>query len=218
MTQSPFRRMYSAIEDAEALRSAYEGVLQELFKNPLWAGGPVEFSRVPWVLARQARIDDNRAFESPGLYLWGSETYPLYVGMTGKSFGKRFSRYIWSKRSQCNLAQQFEATLISNGIDGFPVEVREYARESLGSEVRLHGAVRFAKVRIANVWFALFPHDNLDEIERLERALIPVASQWNNDRAPPDFRPLLNLEFNRRGGKPNLPLNPDRSPPTEVIQ
>ena len=54
------------------------------------------------------------------------------------SFSKRFSRYIWHERSQCNLAQNFEATIASEGINGFLVEIRDwYARDFRGSRVRL---------------------------------------------------------------------------------
>jgi hypothetical protein len=142
---------------------------------------------------RQARIEDRDAFESPGLYLWGVKKRPLYIGITRASFGRRFNRYIWSKRSQCNLAQEFEAALISKGIAGFPIEILEYAQQSLGSNVRLQGACRFAQEGIAKVWFALFPHLIVAEIEHLERALIPLASKWNESK---NFGPLLNKAFN----------------------
>src|SRR6266404_142705 len=45
------------------------------------------------------------------------------------SFSKRFSRYIWHERSQCSLAQNFEATIASEGINGF---LRAVPRSSSG--------------------------------------------------------------------------------------
>jgi hypothetical protein len=73
-----------------------------------------------------------------------------------------------------------------------------YARQFRGSQARLRGAVRFAKEGISGVWFALFPHETPAEIEELERALVPIADKWNQERG---LRPLLNVEFNRRKGK-----------------
>jgi len=55
------------------------------------------------------------------------------------------------------LAQNFEATIASEGINGFPVEIRDwYARDFRGSKVRLEAAVQFAKSGIARSWFTLF--------------------------------------------------------------
>jgi hypothetical protein len=194
---SAFGRLYQAVGDSDSLEAAYDKVLKNLFESPFWESGTVELRRILWGQGQEARTQD--AFGSPGLYLWGIETRPLYIGITRGSFRKRFSRYIWHERSQCHLAQQFEASLVSDGIDGFPAEVREwYARQFRGSEVRLRGAVRFAKEGIAGVWFALFPHNSPAEIEDLERALVPVAEAWNHRQS---LRPLLNVEFNRRENK-----------------
>lgn len=199
MAPSAFERLYEVIDDSTALAEAYDGLLSDLFKNSLWKDGPIELRRVPWNQARRARNEDAKAFASPGLYLWGVENRPLYFGITRGSFGERFSRYIWQTRSQCNLAQTFEAALISDGIDGFPPKVRDwYARNFGSSQARLRGAVRFATEGIARIWFTLFPHNSASEIERLERAVVPVAEAWNHDRS---LRPLLNVEFNRGRAK-----------------
>ena len=199
MTPSAFDHLYEAVEDSESLRAAYDKFLGDLFEGPFWENGTVEFRRVLWSHGRQALIGDTKAFASPGLYLWGIEKRPLYIGITRGSFRKRFSRYIWHERSQCNLAKEFEAPLRSDDIHGFPPHIREwYARNYRGSEARLRGAVRFAKEGIEGIWFALLPHDSLDEIERLERALIPVAEALN---AKGSLGLLLNVEFNRRRAK-----------------
>lgn len=197
MAPSTFGRLYDAVGDSDSLEAAYDVVLRNLFESPLWESGTVELRRILWSQGRQARSQD--AFGSPGLYLWGIETRPLYIGMTLGSFRKRFSRYIWQERSQCNLAEKFEASLVSDDINGYPAEIREwYARQFRGSEVRLRGAVRFAREGIAGVWFALFPHNRPAEIKHLERALVPVAGAWNHRRS---LRPLLNVEFTRRETK-----------------
>src|SRR6266849_7406580 len=190
MTPSAFARLYEASADSARLEAAYDNVLSHLFQNPFWKTGPTVLRRVLWNRGRRAQTEDSETFKSPGLYLWGVEDRPLYVGITRGSFSKRFSRYIWSERSQCNLAQEFEATLISKGIDGFPPEITDwYARYFRSSKVRLDGSVRFAKEGIAKVWFALFPHATVAEIRALEQALIPVAEKWNNRRG---LLPLLN--------------------------
>jgi hypothetical protein len=194
MTPSLFVRLYEASTNAR-LDAVYDKVLGELFQNPDWESGPTALKRVRWVHGKRARAEDNETFRSPGLYIWGVEDRPLYVGITCSSFGSRFKRYIWSKKSQCNLAVEFETALISNdGIKGFPPEIINwYARNYPGNSVRLHGSARFAKEGIAKVWFALFPHNSPDvaEIRALERALIPVARKWNEVRG---LRHLLNKQ------------------------
>jgi hypothetical protein len=199
MTPSAFGHLYEAVEVSDSLRAAYDKFLSDLFDGPFWENGIVESRRILWSDGRQALIGDTKAFASPGLYLWGIEKCPLYIGITRGSFRKRFSRYIWHERSQCNLAKEFEASLRSDAINGFPPHIREwYARNYRGSEARLRGAVRFAKEGIERIWFALLPHNSPAEIERLERALIPVAEAWN---AKWGLDLLLNVEFNRRRPK-----------------
>lgn len=192
MTPSAFVRLYDGVGNPDRLLAVYDSVLSDLFHNPFWESGATALRRVPWKQGMRARIGDSEAFRSPGLYLWGSEDRPLYIGITRAAFSKRFSRYIWDERSQCNLAEQYGAKLVSKDIDGFPVGITDwYAQNFRGSKVRLRGAVRFAKEGISNVWFALFPHPILAEIERVERELIPVAGTWNKCRG---LRPLLNIQ------------------------
>ncbi len=196
MATSAFGHLYRAVGDSHSLEVAYDKVLRDLFESPLWESGTIELRRVLWSHGWQARTENMTAFGSPGLYLWGIKDRPLYIGITRGSFSKRFSRYIWHARSQCNLAHEFEAALVSDDINGFPAEIREwYAQQFGGSKVRLRGAVRFAEEGIADVWFALLPHNDPAEIEELERALVPVAEAWNNRRG---VQPLLNVEFTRR--------------------
>jgi hypothetical protein len=80
---------------------------------------------------------------------------------------------------------------------GFPSEILEwYARNFGSSKVRLRGAIRFAEEGISKVWFGFLPHDNQEEIKVLEPSLISVAEAWNHTLG---FRPLLNVEFNKKG-------------------
>lgn len=192
-----FGRLFCGVATDDALTAAYETVLSALFARPLWESGTVDLQRVPWSQGKRARTEDIAAFKSPGIYIWGVDARPLYIGKTLSSFGKRFSRYIWNPRSQCNLACDFEDSLIARGLDGFPQEVHEwYARFSRGSKVRLQGAVRFAEEGIGSVWSALFPHDTPSEISQLEKSLIRVAYRWNMQHG---FRRLLNVNYISEG-------------------
>ncbi|HLZ90945.1 MAG TPA: hypothetical protein VKQ28_04455 [Candidatus Acidoferrum sp.] len=192
MTRLAFDRIYEAVTNPEQLQAAYNDVLGDLFCNPFWEEGSTALRRILWNKGQQARAADPKAFGSPGLYLWGIEERPIYIGMTRSSFSHRFSRYIWSKQSQCELARQHEAELISKGIDGFPMDITVwYAKNFRGTKVRLLGAVRFAQEGVHKIWFVLFPHAKVDEIRPLEKALIPIAEKWNERGG---LRPLLNIE------------------------
>jgi len=192
--QSAFSRLLQAVDNREQLQQEYDSLLSELFQSDFWKTGSVELRRVVWTDAGEARFADSKTFGLPGLYIWGVDTRPLYVGITRAAFKKRFARYIWSDRSQCKLARAYGGALIAaGGIDGFPAEIRDwYKRSFRGSNVRLEGAVRFAQEGIDKIWFTLLPHENdkLEEIRVLERALIPVAEQWNKQHK---YSRLLNL-------------------------
>lgn len=200
--------LFLNVYDVERIRSSYETVISKLVASEYWKNGAVEDTRVPWFLARQARNDDTKTFSMPGLYLWGVEDRPLYIGITRGTFNRRFSRYIWSARSQCNLAKDFESSLKKDGIDGFSPEIHTwYAKSYRGSKVRLRGAARFASEGIDKVWFALFPHTERNEIVRLEKSLVPIAEEWNRRKG---FESLLNVEFKSSHLKETLSLKPEK--------
>lgn len=200
---SVFTRLYQVLNDPQQLSLVYGEVLRGLFQASYWTRGTIGHRRVRWADGHQARIEDADTLNSPGLYVWGAGERPLYIGITvGRkvpgSFRKRFSRYIWQKRSQCNLARDHATSLITSGnIDGFPPEIRAWYRKGYrGSTVRLEGALRFAQEGLDQVWFALLPHDNPKQIKALEDALIPVANEWNLGR---HYLPLLNKSKASRG-------------------
>lgn len=194
--ESAFGRLYEALENREKLPQAYDSLLDELFRNDFWKDGPIELHRVIWTCANEARSQDRKTFDSPGLYIWGIDNRPLYIGITRTAFRRRFGRYIWQDRSQCKLAKDYATDLTFQGIDGFPADIRDwYKRSFRGSRVRLEGAVRFAREGIDKIWFSLLPLDqskgaSLEEIRKLERALIPVAEEWNEKH---QYCRLLNL-------------------------
>jgi len=193
---STFERLHDAIHNQALLLEAYDGVLKELFAKPFWnVGGDVAMQRIVWTDGRAARTEDRESFGSRGLYIWGVANRPLYIGIARKqSLKKRFNRYIWGKRSQCKLAKEFELKIITDGIDGFPPEIRErYRRQFRGGKARLEHAVQFAKEGIDRIWFALLSHHNPKEIVALEEPLVQVAESWNQRKG---FRSLLNDRFN----------------------
>ena len=197
-----FNALHHTRADPARLYDAYDSLLRDLWDQPAWTGvGPVT-GRVTWHQGRNARAAAPALFNSPGVYIWGAETRPLYIGRARNSFAKRFSRYIWSRKSQCNLARDYEGVIRADGVDGFPEEVRAWYRRGYGNSlVRLEGAVRFAREGIDDVWFYLLPHVDPAAVGELERALVPVAQLWNEDH---DLLPLLNKEFNRRRGSTRI--------------
>jgi hypothetical protein len=192
MTQSNFLRLLAASSDEHSLDLAYDEVLRELFARPLWQAGSVLDYRVLWTDGRRARDEDPVPFQAIGLYLWGCEERPLYIGKTNNGFRKRFSRYVWDTRSQCNLARDFETPLRLHGVKGFPDEIRDWYATYTTSTVRLEGAARFAQEGLERVWFTLLPHGNSDDISLLEKLLVRSGQRWN-DRA--GIRELLNVDF-----------------------
>ena len=94
-----FDRLSDVRGDDDRLAAAYDKVLRDLFRNPFWKGGSTALRRIVWTDGKRARKEDRKAFRSPGVYLWGIDKRPLYVGITKGAFEKRFNRYIWSSRS-----------------------------------------------------------------------------------------------------------------------
>ena len=185
-----------------ALAVPYDEVVRRIVAARYWNGGSVQGRRVLWTDARSARKADTAAFKLPGLYIWGAEDRPVYLGMTGKvkktgdtrSFTERFGRYVGGEKSQCSLAREYGTQLVERGIDGFPAEIRSWYAKNYSGTARLAGAVRFATEGIDKIWFALFPASDPSLIRTLEKALIPIANAWNIQAG---MKPLLNIESNR---------------------
>ena len=133
-------------------------------------------------------------FDSPGLYVFGSQETPLYVGQTGTSLWKRLrGRYVSGTNSQCQLAKTYATLICEQGIAGFPAHVRDWYRQHFDtSTVRLEHAVAFARHGIDTIWFALLPAEDARYVKELERRLIPVAVRWNRRSGYP---PLLNKVY-----------------------
>jgi hypothetical protein len=189
--------------DSDRVSGLYEDLMQGLLELPLWSPSSLTGRRIPWRLAPVARRHSSMKsiFNSPGIYLFGdAAAIPRYLGITcgrktSGTFDKRMRRYLWGPKSQCALAEAYERELCENGIDGFPLEVREWYRKSYGnSTVRLKGAVDFARHGIQGVWVALLPIQQRELISSIEEHLIPVANEWNLARKYPS---LINIQHKR---------------------
>ncbi|MVT23663.1 hypothetical protein [Vibrio vulnificus] len=182
--------------DEETLFDVFSSYMDKLLKSQRWQSGSIKDQRVVWSEGASARKQDAETFNSRGIYIWGGINSPIYVGKTTATFNKRFSRYIWSKKSQCNLASEYGPLIEKLGVDGFPNEIRDWYRKGYGNSlVRLNGAVRFAKEDIQSIWFTLLPIENVNDVGDIERKLIRIAQKWNSQHSLP---PLLNIEFNTR--------------------
>lgn len=174
---------------------AYDDYLRMLLASPLWSLDKSEAPRIPWRSAKGAATHPATRiiFRSPGLYLFGSAVgVPLYLGMSSKPLWVRLGkRYLSGRRSQCQLAFDYERELVAHGLGGFPDEVRVwYARSYRSSTTRLRGAVSFARHGIEGIWFTLLPIEQSTAVQEVEERLIPVAAAWNHSHGYP---PLLNV-------------------------
>ena len=83
------------------LNKVYDLVLEDSLSKDYWKEGEYKTQRIFWKDAYKARKELEEFHES-GIYIWGHEKTPIYVGKAEKSsFVKRFSRYVFSKKSQC---------------------------------------------------------------------------------------------------------------------
>ena len=162
------------------IEKIYSSLLNTLLNSDFWSETR---SNAPRVLCKDGKLCrelKRQVFSQVGLYLWGAGSTPLYIGKTEDCFKNRFNRYIWDKKSQYNLAIKLEYLIKKNNIQNIPEEYLIKIRKILKvSNVRLQGAAVFAKHGINNVWFALFPTDNINEIDELEKILIPIVNNWN---------------------------------------
>jgi hypothetical protein len=129
--------------------SRCERMLDEVFAKSVWQEGQINECRIAWTDA--ARHRKSECFRASGIYLWGIEKRPLYVGKTGRSFAHRFNRYIWATDSQCALASRIDPKQTQ-----LPEDVAALLRTKK-LRARIDGAARFAKEGITDIWFALFP-------------------------------------------------------------
>ena len=99
-------RVFQLLSDCkhDDLGVTYSSILDVLLNSIFWSEKQINAPRVHWQKGKNIRNVKKDVFSKAGLYLWGAGNIPRYIGMTNQSFNKRFNRYIWGKKSQCNLA------------------------------------------------------------------------------------------------------------------
>ncbi|MCK0179104.1 hypothetical protein MWU50_07370 [Flavobacteriaceae bacterium S0862] len=171
--------------DNSNLFEAYNQFLNSSFLKPFWDGGSYTNQRISWKLAKEAK-NDVESFHSPGIYIWGFEKTPLYIGKAERqSLSSRFSRYIFSSKSQCKVAEKYTKHLNNGG----NMKTRDELRNEHNiSGARAKGAKAFGEVGAQNIWFILIP---LEEklISDFENELIEVGFEWNNKKG---YKNLIN--------------------------
>ena len=157
------------------LFTAYNQFLQSSFIKPLWNGGSYTNQRISWKLADKAK-KEVESFHSPGLYIWGYDKTPLYIGKAERqNLSSRFSRYIFSSKSQCKVAEKYTQYLDSGGSKKTYDKLKE---EFDISGARAKGAKAFGEVGAQNIWFILIPLE-VTIISDFENELIEVGFEWN---------------------------------------
>jgi len=178
-----FSLLKDAMNDNTKIEEIYSSIIKKLLASEYWSTNN-EAPRVKWYDGETAKESRREVFNCSGLYLWGADSVPRYIGKAERqSFKKRFRRYIFGENSQCDLANIYKEEIIpaDKGIDGFPNEIRAWFQMRRLGTVRLRHAVDFARHGIDNIWFTLFPADRevADYIGAIEKILIRVAYNWN---------------------------------------
>jgi HEPN domain-containing protein len=186
----PFRQFAlfsSLVKDEAALKREYAAFLEHLFLTGFWPSTDFPYPRIPWKLFGKAINSLPESYKNPGLYLFGSESTPRYLGSTTTTLLKRIrGRYIGGEKTQCRLAETYRASLIAHGLKGFPEEIT-----SKVSFVRRKGAVDFANY-IESLWVVMIPAKKPvteESVRSVEYKLIKIAKAWNSEKGYP---PLLN--------------------------
>ena len=169
------------------LFKVYDLILSDSFTKDFWEGGGYKSQRIKWKDARRAKTDISE-FKESGIYIWGFEKTPLYVGKAEKKpFASRFSRYVFQKKSQCNIAEIYTQR-INNGQE--KVAIKELQDEFNISKSRALGAKTFGEIGVEKIWFMLIPVKK-ESVTHIETELIYIAELWNKSKG---YRDLINLE------------------------
>lgn len=176
------------------LEKAYDSLLEDSFSKDFWEHGEYKTQRIEWKNAVTARNELDE-FHKSGIYIWGHDKIPLYIGKAEKKpFSSRFSRYVFSSKSQCKVGEIYTQRL-KNASDLLSVtDIRE---EFDISKSRALGAKTFGEIGANKIWFIIIPVD-VKFITHLETELIYVAENWNREKG---YRDLINLERIRKNSK-----------------
>lgn len=138
------------------LDKAYDLLLENSFSNDFWKKGEYKSQRIKWKDAYVVRKELDE-FRKSGIYIWGYDKIPLYVGKAEKKpFSSRFSRYVFSSKSQCKVGETYSNRLK----DGFKLStITDLRKEFNISKPRALGAKTFGEIGADKIWFIIIPLD-----------------------------------------------------------
>ena len=171
----------------------YNDFLSSSFTKDYWTNGAYTNERINWKDAKRAKSLDS--FNSTGIYIWGCDERPIYIGKAeGQSLAKRFSRYIWQKKSQLNIATLYSEYLSSSGKRKTKYEIAVDYDISLS---RAKGAKQFGEAGADKVWFIHIPLE-VSVINQLEDRLIAIGDKWNLMHELPELINTIKVEKTRK--------------------
>ena len=175
------------------LLKEYNDFLTSSFNKKYWTEGIYTNQRINWRNAKKAKNLDS--FNSPGIYIWGYDKHPLYIGKAEKqSLSKRFSRYIWQRKSQLNVASLYSKYLENGGDEKTKHEISTQYEISLS---RAKGAKHFGEAGSDKIWFIHIPL-KVSVINDLEHKLIAIGDKWNLMNDLPELMNTIKVEKTRR--------------------
>lgn len=181
-----FRKALEEKEDSK-IEQVYLEWVKELKDKSRWSSkNPAdEFWSCLWKEAEDAFVENEVFFKSPGLYFFGKDEEILYIGLTEDKLINRLRKRYFGPKSetpnkkfaQFKLAEQYEVILKKDGYKSLPKYVHDWYNKNNTNytAVRLKHAEKLAKKGIHEIWFAVLPLENKDNIERLEKELIKIA-------------------------------------------
>lgn len=184
------QKVIESVGNVGLLSQSYSAFLAGLFDLRIWTSSNSIGRMVLWRDLQASKSSFAEFYESPGLYLFEHSRCPIYLGKTENTLWRRLNgRYVGGESSQFNLAAKYSDSIRKLGTRGFPLEIRAKL-----STVRLDHAVALAKAGIDQIWIAIMPIEDRNAVKPLERALIPIANQWNLEHG---YERLLNKQHAR---------------------
>ncbi|WP_235284428.1 hypothetical protein, partial [Methanosarcina mazei] len=181
--------------------------IQELNNNGLCKHERELFlHKIPYMAASAYKIDP--LFKQPGIYLWGCDDIPRYIGKTERSFKKRlFNRYIPRKcgttcksPTQCGISEILRDYYESSQLNVFRTTFeknKKMTKEQIEKDLtitirsyeRLYGALDFSQFEKENIWFAILPFEDTNKkfIDIFETLFIHSAQNYNDKKRYPEL-------------------------------
>lgn len=170
------------------LDKAYDLLLEDSFSKDIWNTGNYKTERINWKDAPKARKEISQ-FRKSGIYIWGYDKTPLYVGKAEKlTFAKRFNRYAFGEKCQCRVGEKYSLQLRNGENEKSFTQLRN--EFNMQSNSRALGAKTFGEIGAEKIWFILIPVE-YEFITKIETELIYIAERWNKSKG---YRDLINLE------------------------